>query len=408
MPRPSKGPRLYLRRGRVDAKSGRPLPDVYFIRDGQGQVSTGCGPDSLPAAERQLAAFIAKKWTPEAARSPSRSDPAQVLIADVLAYYGRRKADKLRRDKATMNGFVNRLLDWWGERTLSDVTESNCEAYAAARITQPDARYKDSAKAPRVSLETARCELEVLSAAIGAWDREYHLTRRPVVTLPAKAESQRDALSRQEAASLLRAAMGHRRRENGSWERLGASAAANRAHLRRFLLIGLYTGSRHSVITSLLWEESATNAWVDLEKGMVFRRGKSEAERGTKRRPVVRLPARLLAHMRRWRAMDAKAATKDKPMLAVVHHGGDPLAGKVRTGFEGIVRDAGLDPAITPHWLRHTCVTWLMERGVDMWEAAAYAGMTVKVLEDHYAHHRPDHHAAARKALGVSGKVSGK
>jgi len=54
----------------------------------------------------------------------------------------------------------------------------------------------------------------------------------------------------------------------------------------------------------------------------------------------------------------------------------------------------------SPHWMRHTCATWLMEAGVDMWDAAAFTGMTVKVLEDHYAHHRPDYQSAARGAFG--------
>ena len=73
---------------------------------------------------------------------------------------------------------------------------------------------------------------------------------------------------------------------------------------------------------------------------------------------------------------------------------------KVRKGFEAIVADAGLPAEITPHWLRHTCCTWLMEADVPAWEAAAFAGMTVKALEDNYGHHRPTHQARARKALG--------
>ena len=117
----------------------------------------------------------------------------------------------------------------------------------------------------------------------------------------------------------------------------------------------------------------------------------------TKRRPVVKLPPRLLAHMRRWREMDRRA--KAAP-VSVLHHGGEPIAGKIRTGFEGCVRDAGLPAEITPHWMRHTAATWLMEGGVDMWDAAAYLGMSVTTLEKHYGHHRPDHQAAASRAIG--------
>ena len=83
-----------------------------------------------------------------------------------------------------------------------------------------------------------------------------------------------------------------------------------------------------------------------------------------------------------------------------LHHGGNPIAGKIRRGFAGCVRDAGLPDEITPHWMRHTCATWLMEQGAEMWEAAAYTGMTTAVLEKHYGHHRPDYQAGAIRALG--------
>lgn len=406
MPRQAKGPRLYLLKGRVDGRTGKPIPDVWYIRDGEKRLSAGCGVGRLPEAERALAAYIATKWQAPRRSAVSRSDPAQVLVTEVLALYAKERAPNLRRDGATTAGFIQHLVCWWDGKFLADVRRSSCMAYAAFRQTQPDRRYKDVAKAPLVSSETARCELECLSAAIGYWDGEDKLTTRPDVWLPEKGESQREALTRSQAAALLWAAMGHRRRADGSWERLGASARANRAHLRRFVLIGLYSGSRPGVTTDGLWEESPLHPWVDVDRGMIWRRGREVAEIATKRRPVVKLSRRLLAHLRRWRAADAKR--KGHKTNAVIHHGGEPLAGKIRTGFEGIVRDAGLSRGITPHWLRHTCVTWLMERGVDMWDAAAYAGMTVKVLEDHYAHHRPDHQSAARAAQGQSGKVSGK
>lgn len=86
------------------------------------------------------------------------------------------------------------------------------------------------------------------------------------------------------------------------------------------------------------------------------------------------------------------------PVDHVLHHGGAPIATKVNKGFDAVVKDAGLEH-VTPHWLRHTCATWLMESGVDLWEAAAYTGMTPSVLLKHYGHHRPDHHAAARSAF---------
>jgi len=49
--------------------------------------------------------------------------------------------------------------------------------------------------------------------------------------------------------------------------------------------------------------------------------------------------------------------------------------------------------------MRHTAATWLMQRGVNLWTAAGYLGMTVEVLERVYGHHHPDHLAEAVKGI---------
>lgn len=385
MSRQTKGPRLYLRKGRKDGRTGQVLADRWFIRDGIREIGTGCGSDALDQAEQALAVYIGGKWT-EPARE---SDPRRVPIADALALYGHAKADKLRSDGATMLGFVDHLLEFWGTMKLSDVRGQTCRDYVGWRIGQPIRHGRTGRK---VSDQTARRELEVLSAAIGYWDRENNLTSRPSVTLPEKRESNRDALTRNDASRLLRASMGHRIAETG-WAAIPGSGSANRAHLRRFLLIGLYTGTRAGVIMRLVWSESPTEPWVDLDAGVIYRRGRDERVSTTKRRPLVKIPRRLLAHLRRWRAADLDAGHH-----RVIHHGGRQVT-SVRRSFAASVVDAGLSPSITPHWLRHTAATWLMERGVDPWQAAGYLGMTVQTLEKHYAHARPDHQSAARRAM---------
>lgn len=415
MSRHAKGPRLYLRRGRIDARSGKPLPDVYFIRDGTVQVSTGRGPDRLAEAERALSSFIAAKHAPSPRPGAgglggpdSRSDPAQVLIADVLALYAAERAPELASDPVSTAGFIGHLLAWWEGRTLAQVKRSTCRDYVAHRTAQPVVINR-RVTARLVSDQTARRELEVLSAAIGYWHGEDAFSTRPVVWLPDKAQGQRDALTRAQAARLLMAARGYRLDSAGAthpsgrprWARLRDSGPANRAHLKRFVLLGLYTGSRSAVTLALLWSESATQAWVDLDDGMIYRRGKLERERANKRRPVVRIPARLIAHMRRWKRLDqARASRTDLPVNAVIHHGGRPITTKVNKAYRAMVADAGLPPQITPHWHRHTCATWLLQSGCEPWLAASFAGMSVQVLESHYGHHHPDYQAAAGKALG--------
>lgn len=40
-----------------------------------------------------------------------------------------------------------------------------------------------------------------------------------------------------------------------------------------------------------------------------------------------------------------------------------------RQAFRNVVADAGLSNDVTPHTLRHTTATWLMQAGTDRWEA---------------------------------------
>ena len=72
----------------------------------------------------------------------------------------------------------------------------------------------------------------------------------------------------------------------------------------------------------------------------------------------------------------------------------------VKTSFATAVRLAGLGGRVTPHTLRHTAATWLMQAGVDKWEAAGFLGMSVEMLDRVYGHHHPNHLRNAARALG--------
>lgn len=42
--------------------------------------------------------------------------------------------------------------------------------------------------------------------------------------------------------------------------------------------------------------------------------------------------------------------------------------------------------------MRHTAATWLMQAGVDKWEAAGFLGISVEMLDRVYGHHVYGHH----------------
>jgi integrase len=73
--------------------------------------------------------------------------------------------------------------------------------------------------------------------------------------------------------------------------------------------------------------------------------------------------------------------------------------GDIKKGFAASCRRAELED-VTPHTLRHTAATWLMQAGVPLWQASGYLAMSEKVLTEVYGHHHPDYMRAAADALG--------
>ena len=73
-----------------------------------------------------------------------------------------------------------------------------------------------------------------------------------------------------------------------------------------------------------------------------------------------------------------------------VEFNGKPVK-SVKTAFKRAVELAGLELPASPHTLRHTAATWMMQNGVDLWSAAGFLGMSVEILQRVYGHHHPDH-----------------
>jgi superfamily I DNA/RNA helicase len=67
---------------------------------------------------------------------------------------------------------------------------------------------------------------------------------------------------------------------------------------------------------------------------------------------------------------------------------------------------ARLTGKVTLHTLRHTAATWLMQRGVPVWEAAGFLGMSAEVLLGTYRHHHPDFLHGAANAIASKHRVS--
>ena len=72
--------------------------------------------------------------------------------------------------------------------------------------------------------------------------------------------------------------------------------------------------------------------------------------------------------------------------------------GSVKTAWRTALTEAGIEHC-TRHDLRHTAITWAMQRGIDKWTAAGFFGVTLEVLEGTYGHHHPDYLQGAVEAM---------
>ena len=163
-------------------------------------------------------------------------------------------------------------------------------------------------------------------------------------------------------------------------------------HLVRFILIGLYTGTRAGAIAAASPTPRPGRAWVDLDNGLFYRR--AIGRRSTKAKPQLPapIPDRLLAHLRRWYRLGVARE-------AFVEWNGKPIR-SVKTGFRSALTLAGLDDqGISPHTLRHTAVTWALQGGAPTWQVAGLVGMSEEMVRRVYGHHHPDFMREAAVAL---------
>lgn len=332
MPRQAQGARLWLRKANQKNKS------VWIIRDGNRFISTGCSAENRGEAEKRLSEYISDKYQPE--RLNCRH-PSNIPIADVLNIYLQDKAPKHARPIETI-ARVARLLDYFGNKNLSYITGPTCRAYSTQRR----------------SLSSARRELEDLRAAIIYHRREGLCEQIVDVPLPERSPARERWLSRSEAALLLR------------------TAYRRSPHVARFILVGLYTGSRSGAILGASMTAVSGKGFVDLNKGVFYRKAFG-SKKTKKRQPPVPIPQRLRSHILRWKKLgyciDSLIEFDRQPIL------------RITKAFDKAVEAAGLEN-VTPHTLRHTAATWMVENGAETSDVAKFLGMTEAMVEERYGH----------------------
>ena len=380
MSRRSKGARLWLRPARRSSTGKITRRALWIILDSGRHISTGCFESEADRAEQVLGAYISQKYLPDR----RQRDLEKIDVADVLSVYvddcGEKPASQQR-----FRGRITRLNEFWGGMSLAQVTGSSCRAYAKHRSNAGGARR----------------DLEDLRAAINHHSKEGLHRGAVRVVLPEKGPPRDRWLTRSEAARLLWACWKTREVQTArSGVRKGSKVKTTRyplRHIARFVLIGLYTGTRPGAVMTASFVSGSGKSFVDLENGIFYRLAKG-ARASNKRQPPVPLPPRLIVHMRRWVRL---GLVKDH----FVEWNGKPVQ-SIKVGFKRAVSLAGLEGKVTPHTLRHTAATWLLQAGVPVWEVAGYLGMSPDVVVKTYGHHHPGHMQGAAAAIGRHGNPS--
>jgi integrase len=386
MPRPSKGPRIELQK----PSDGR--KPTWVIRDGQRTLGTGCDERDRGRAERKLAAYILKKHDPQ--KAISKSDPNGIKIADALA------VEIIRINKSSMPDDRKRELitvcqnmgNWFGNRTVGDLDGDLQEEYAAKR--KAFVMKKVDGKRVVVMTDTpapsaAYRDLKILAAAVNRHIKTkvggVQAKFRPVLPAPSKARER--WLTRSEAARMIWAAWRARQKSTVPGRRGQLTAR----HVARYILVGVYTGSRNGDICNAAVMPTIGRGYVDVDTG-IFKRKPDNKEETSKKQPTVPIPPRLLAHIRRWKRLGISRHS-------VIEWQGRPVS-VVKEAWATTVKGAGLETTVKEHkvlrhTLRHTAITWYLTpdrrtgKAVDIETVSLYCGVSVATIRKTYRHVMP-------------------
>jgi len=375
MPRPRKGPRLYLRPPK--RKAGAIIsPARWVIRDGGSDLSTGLGPEDHREAEKRLAEYLAEKHRP-----PRRERAlSEIPVGDVIGLYVKDVVPGQARPEKAIER-AERLLAFFGEKRLDEISGELCRAYAEQR--------EGKGRSTKGKGGGARRDLQDLAAAINHHHREGLHRASVRVALPPQGKSRKRWLTRSEAARLLWICWRTREVQEAA-----ATDKRPLRHLCRFLLLGLYTGSRPGAILNASWFEGPSLSYVDLAHNVFHRHASGEIETA-KSQPTVKLSPRLASHLRRWSRIDAGASPRP---IFVVTYAGQQIQ-SVKTALNRACSLAKLEGAVTAYTLRHSCASWLVSKGVSTRKVAEFIGTSEQMVIKHYGHLDPEYQEEAVAAL---------
>lgn len=299
----------------------------------------------------RLHAQVPPRPAPPASAASVAEDPAVAQFVDHL------RVERNASDH-TLAGYLTDIRQFcvqlWGEDASPPFAWKTPDRYAARRFL---ASFQKAGRAPA----TARRKMSSLRSFFRFLMREGLVKNNPFSGLQQPRVRHRlpKVLSRGEVLRLLEAP-GHLREAARAGEKRKGFRFADYAALRDAAILELLysTGMRIAELCSL------TDARLDLLSGTALVRGKGKKERFCPiGRPAVAALQAALEARDRWLA---SLGVERTTALFVNQRGGRLTPRSVERQLKIYLAEADLDPGITPHVLRHSFATHLLDAGADL------------------------------------------
>ena len=307
-------------------------------------------PGSCPSARRTV-------------REPSPAAPAAAswAVADdpAVAQFVRHLRAERNASEHTLAGYLSDLRQFcvqaWGEETPPPYPWKSPDRFAARRFL---ASFQKAGRAPA----TASRKMSSLRSFFRFMVREGQVKSNPFSGLQQPKPRRRlpKVLSAAEMLRLLEAPGRLRARTREAGEKRGGGWFADYAAARDTAILELFysTGMRIAELCGL------TDARLDLLSGTALVRGKGKKERLC---PIGRPAAQALqAALNARDGLLSGLGLSRVPALFVNKNGGPLTPRSVERSLKKYLTEAGLDPGLTPHVLRHSFATHLLDAGADL------------------------------------------
>lgn len=311
---------------------------VFWSENGRSDRWSTRTTDHVLAKKRQKA-FIADLLSKRDAQTN------EVTIATVLRQYQDEKGLGSPSEKANDQAIRGFLAFYGEDMKVSELTPSTHIAYEKHCRT----KFKHMAS-------TINKRRNVLLAALNHAKRNHVVVVVPHVPMLATPPRKERYLERDEAAWMIQEA-----RRQGLW------------HLVMFIRIGLYTAARATAILQLTWDR------VDLKTGRVDFRLPGEVET-KKKRPHAPINFMLLRALR--------AERKKTNGKYVIAYRGDSI-GLIRKSFLKVAKATKVK-GVSPHTLKHTAITWMLQNKITPWQVSGITATSVATILRVYGHHVQD------------------